>query len=601
MESQTLDSLDVARIEKSVEEAVTKIDSLNEFLQQVGSTQWPNPLPEIRDQLSVGVTALNQIRSAHRSALENANIQENTVRQQNDFERSRLSDKQAELEKKENELRERERELDMREGGQNARDEALGTRSRDLDALRSNINEGANSLLAGKGQLAAREDNLKTAEAEVEEQKKAWSEKHDEQLTEGTRLEGERAQLNADKATAEAEMTRRVTNLVKQEDQLKADQGTARQLTEIHAGRIAKAAKELETKISNSNTAASSLGSSLESAQGTATDLENKLGEQSSALDKQSAALDADAGKLSRQSTSVDTISQKLSGLDLDAVDQKLAQLKAKADGLLEDLANIGTEVMTVSDNARSATTAVSELQSEHVSRLDSSLADIAAKALELRERLQMPAREPESGTPGTPAPATSAPATPASDKRKRELAYQRSLKRVSQGLEQPSGDGRPMSSESAEFGPALAQGAKTSEGSIPGSPAPAPTPQPLPQWVTQPVAAEIQGIWSRFEFSRPQTWTQSLVDQFKNTLVTYEKKDNAQTKPSRILERCAAEQAKGNETCFVVKCQRTSSTFDDVNRPCSDCREKRRPRPCLRITEAPNGKLLVALREQSE
>lgn len=73
-----------------------------------------NPWLVIRDELLVGLAALNRLRAAHQSALNSVKSEENTVKQANEIEKRRLSDKQAELDHKAHELREWERKSDKR-------------------------------------------------------------------------------------------------------------------------------------------------------------------------------------------------------------------------------------------------------------------------------------------------------------------------------------------------------------------------------------------------------------------------------------------------------------------------------------------------------
>ncbi|KAG6999582.1 hypothetical protein G7Y79_00034g070050 [Physcia stellaris] len=177
MES-TLDMDDARRIEKSVDEAVTKINELSDLVRAHGYVStWPNPLPAIRDQLSEGVTTLNRVLAAHRSALAGVETQESTVKQMNEFEKNRLSDKQAELDRKAHELREWERKLDKREGGLDATERQLGIRERNLDARQSKLDLDAEAHILERGRLAEREDRLKTTQAEYEQEK---SEMHEE-------------------------------------------------------------------------------------------------------------------------------------------------------------------------------------------------------------------------------------------------------------------------------------------------------------------------------------------------------------------------------------------------------------------------------------
>lgn len=172
MESQALDTRDVERIEKSAEEVVAKVDELSDVIRgYVYVSTWSNPLPAIRDELLVGLAALNRLRAAHQSALNIVKTEENTVKQANEIEKRRLSDKQAELDHKAHELKEWERNLDKREGGLDATETELGVRKRNLDARQSKLDQDAEAHFFERGRLAEREDHLKTAEAEHEQKK----------------------------------------------------------------------------------------------------------------------------------------------------------------------------------------------------------------------------------------------------------------------------------------------------------------------------------------------------------------------------------------------------------------------------------------------
>ena len=499
MMESTLDMDNVRRIEKSVDEAVTKINEVGDLVRAHGYVSvWPNPLPAIRDHLSEGVTTLKSLLTAHRSAVAGVETRETT------------------LDQKENELREKERRLDIWEARLNERDEQLGIRSRDLDARSKDV-------LKEERSIAIREGNLETAEAAVEEKSKALSEKHDEQLIEATRLKVERDRLEADKNTAE---------------------------------------EDLKT------------------------------------------ALDKVTDKLAKQSTTVDTISKKFSELDLDTVEQKLTDLEIHADKLLEEFAKVGSEIYGISVNARRATTVVEKLQSENVTKLNSALANITAKLYELLGTLGTSVREAE--------PHTSL--SPASDKRKRAAQDQRALKRVAQGLEETPADGRPMSSESAEFGAPLPLSAKASEEARPVEPSSSSTVQgaqpigassstaQVPRWINEDVDSEISVIWSKLEFFQPDIWTDADATKFKALLKRFQLKGGSD-RPVSKFATCSSQQQNGRETCYECKsASKGNGNFDQGNNnACQICRAQRKP--CFRVTRTGDdeSKWLVTLRNQGD
>ena len=434
MMESTLDMDDARCIEKSVDAAVTKINELGDLVRGHGYVStWPNPLPAIRDQLSEGVTTLNSLLDAHRSALAGVKLQESTVKQQNESEKKNLNDKQAKLDQREKELRERERRLDKREGGLDAKDEQLENRQRDLDARQSKLDQDTGAHFIERGRLAEREDRLKTAEAEIE-------------------------------------------------------------------------------KVRSQNREA------------------------------------------------------------LDKVRHRVPEPGTPAPGT--------------------------------------------------------PA--PGTPAPGTPAPVTSlpdtsSPSTPASEKRKREaLAHERSLKRLSQGLEDTSGDGRPMSSESAEFGAALAQGAKATEESRPGYQVAESQPQPdvqpvgsssasgtqpvlpsassstpqVPRWINEDVTRDISVVWATLEFFQPYLWTDADATKLKALLKRFQVIGGG-ARPMVKFGNCNSQQQSGKETCYESKsANKGSGNFDNGNdNACHTCRTQ--SKPCFRVTRtADDSKWLITRRQ---
>ncbi|KAG6999583.1 hypothetical protein G7Y79_00034g070060 [Physcia stellaris] len=214
--------------------------------------------------------------------------------------------------------------------------------------------------------------------------------------------------------------------------------------------------------------------------------------------------------------------------------------------------------------------------------------------------------------TPATPAPVESASSTPASEKRKRDALAQRPLKRVAQGLDEASGDGRPMSSESAEFGAPLPLSAKASEEARPVQPSSSSTVQgaqptgasssstQVPRWINEDVDSEISVLWSKLEFFQPDLWTDAEATKFKALLKRFQLRGGSD-RPVVKLATCSSQQQNGRETCYECKsASKGNGVFDQGNdNACQTCRALRKP--CVRVTRTGDdgSKWLITLRSQ--
>lgn len=633
MDFQPLNVAEIKRIEESVNKGSAKIAELVYMLENgAQTTRWENPLPEVSSHLNDARSALDQLCNAHRQAIESVKAQENKVLQQNKERAEELRAKQVSLDEREErleKLEERQKVLDEKEERlekkleevnerkgrqkqkdeeQRRKDEEQRTKDRELAESRRTLDESKKAHWTEEGRVAGVLSILKTVRATANEES-------NEHVGLGARLVAKESSLdelseavfNQSKETKQRQDARE-ERLNKREDELEKYEKVYREASGVQITRL----------IDGLNEIAQNLGTFLGASQETSDELNVKL-------NKQSTALDVDAGKLRAQSASVDSVSEKLSGLNLNAVSS-----------LLEEVGRLDTWLSELSSKAGYSVDEVERMVGEQKAQIEK--VDEQLKAF-IKMTEGLPAMPPTAPVPGRELEPRSTleestveseeqahvPGTPASEKRKREEGLAKGRKRLSTGLDQPppsrgsESSGRETATEVQFGGPLVLNMDRPLPPVQPMPPPPLPPPPPppaqpvqssssastappaptqVPTWVsTEEVSAEIRPVWSRLEFSNPGTWTAAQVTAFQELLKRFQG-GNRKSRPVLKLATCAELQGNGTETCYQVKSQNNSSTFDiNVDTACNRCRTGV-ARPCFRITRGVAKEWLVTVRQ---
>lgn len=634
MDFQPLNVAEIKRIEESVNKGSAKIAELENWLANgPNRSRWENPLPEISSHFNDARSALDQLCNAHRQAIESVKAQENKVLQQNKERAEELRAKQVSLdereerlEKLEEKMKERQKVLDEKEERlekkleevnerkgrqkqkdeeQRRKDEEQRTKDRELAESRRTLDESKKAHWTEEGRVAGVLSILKTVRATANEES-------NEHVGLGARLVAKESSLdelseavfNQSKETKQRQDARE-ERLNKREDELEKSEKVYREASGVQITRL----------IDGLNEIAQNLGTFLGASQEKSDELNVKL-------NKQSTALDVDAGKLRAQSASVDSVSEKLSGLNLNAVSSLLEEV-GKLDTWLAELSTkAGYSVDEVERMVKDQKAQIGKVdeQLKAFGKMTEGLPAMSASApspgreLERRSRLEESTVETEQAH---------LPGTPASDKRKREERLGKGRKRLSTGLDQPppsrgsESSGRETATEVQFGGPLVLNLERPLPPVQPMPPPPPPPPPPaqpvqssssastapraptqVPTWVsTEEVSAEIRPVWSRLEFSSPGAWTAAKVTAFQELLKRFQA-GKTRSRPVSKFGICAELQGQGTETCYQVKSQNNSSTFDiNVDTACSKCRAGV-GRPCFRITRGVAKEWLVTVRQ---